>query len=327
MITAHPTSLLNLNPARYQASALHASDRAFRESNCYTDIWIELLHARGINPASALAFTCAVDFEGDQWTFFKPGAEDLRSLYGIDVHEMQLYRPLTQHISEQLERGRCMIVEVDSFYLPDTAVTSYRKSHVKSSVAIESIDVEDETLHYFHGAGYYELHGEDFRGVFRLGRKFSDDVLPPYVELVRFDAGEPLAAGPLREKARELLRRYLAQRPKKNPFLSFGEQMSADLPSLLAGTEENYHAYAFATLRQFGAAFELAASFVEWLVETPSASSIAAQDALRRQVATAKALIFRLARRRPFDPGPQIQQLAADWEIAMAELQNLCLRS
>ena len=87
-------SLLGLDPAHYMPSALHHPARCFPETNCYVDLWIELLHARGIDPASAMGFACTVDFEGDQWTFFKPPPEELERLYGIDVHEMQLYLSL-----------------------------------------------------------------------------------------------------------------------------------------------------------------------------------------------------------------------------------------
>ena len=316
-------SLLGLDPALYAASALHDSDRTFRETNCYVDIWIELLHAHCIDPASAMAFACTVDFEGDQWTFFKPPPEELVRLYGIDVHEMQLYRPTSDHIVEQLNARRTMIIEVDSFYLPDTAGTSYRHGHVKSSIAIEAIDVTGERLRYFHGAGYYELSGEDYRGVFRLGRKFSDDVLPPYAELVRFDAGPRLDGEDLRRAAFEMLNRQLSVRPPFNPWIAFGERLSRDIPMLLEGSDSSYHAYAFATVRQCGAAFEAAKSFVEWLVDPPSAYSGIAAKAFGRQVTGAKALLFRLARRRVFDPSPATKQLAADWEIAMNALDAL----
>jgi hypothetical protein len=316
-------ALLGLDPSTYAPSPLHGPDRTFRETNCYVDLWIELLHARGIDAASAMAFTCAVDFEGDQWTFFKPPPEDLLELYGIDVHEMQLYRPTIDHVVEQLQAGRTMTVEVDSFYLPDTAATAYRRAHVKSSIAIEAIDRDAEKLRYFHGLGYYEISGEDYRGVFRLGRPFSEDVLPPYAEIVRFDSGLRLGGEELRRAARETLRRQLAHRPRRNPWVTFEERLSADLPALLAGTEEGYHAYAFATVRQCGAAFEAAASFVEWLAASESAQTAA--DALKRQVNGAKALLFRLARRRAFDPGPALRQLAADWETAMSALEYLAL--
>jgi hypothetical protein len=324
-VTASVTTLLGLDPLSYTPSLLHHPDRTFRETNCYVDIWIELLHAHGIDPSSALSFTCAVDFEGDQWTFFKPAPDGLLRLYGIDVHEMQLYRPVVDHVLEQLQAGRTMIIEVDSFYLPDTQATAYRRAHVKSSIAIEAVDPAGERLRYFHGTGLYELCGEDYRGVFRLGRAFSEDVLPPYSEIVRFDAGPRLAGEALRTAARESLRDHLACKPRRNPWLAFGQRLSADLPALLAGTDTAYHAYAFATVRQCGAAFELARSFVEWLTGPSGPHARSALDALDRQVNGAKALLFRLARRRAFDPAPAIAQLAADWEAATTALERLSL--
>jgi hypothetical protein len=40
-------------------------------------------------------------------------------------------------------------------------------------------------------------------------------------------------------------------------------------------------------------------------------------------VTGAKTLLFRLARRRAFDPTPTIKQLAEDWEAAMDALDHL----
>ncbi len=312
-------SLLGLDPNAYAVSPLHGPDRTFRESNCYVDIWIELLHAHRIPAESCMAFAITVTFEGDQWTFFKPPPEDLETLYGMDVHEMQLYRPTTDHVVEQLTAGRTIILEADSFFMPDTAATAYRKAHVKSSIAIEAIDVAAERLRYFHGAGYYELCGEDFRGIFRLGRTYADDVLPPYTEIVRFDAGPRLTGADLLCAARATLARQLTRRPKQNPWLTFGQRLTQDLPLLLAGTENGYHAYAFATVRQCGAAFELAKSFAEWLAPEDTLTA----DALGRQVAGSKALLFKLARRRVFDVAPAIQQLANDWECALEGLGRI----
>jgi len=318
-------SLFGLDPATYTPSVLHGPDRTFRETNCYVDLWIELLHAQGIPPESAMAFACTVDFEGDQWTFFKPPPDELVHLHGIDVHEMQLYRPTVDHIIEQLQAGRTMILEADSFYLPDTAGTSYRQAHVKSSIAIEGIDPGGQCLRYFHGAGYHELYGEDYQGVFRLGRPFSDDVLPPYAEVARFDAAARNVGEDLHRAARESLRRQLALRPKRNPWVSFGERLTKDLPGLLSGSNSNYHAYAFATVRQCGSAFETAKSFVEWLVSPmPDHPSVAA-EALGNQVMGAKTLLFKLARRRAFDPSPAIERLAADWNTAITALDRMAL--
>ena len=309
-------SLWNLDPATYEVSALHSPARTFPETNCYVDVWIELLHARGVDAASMMAFPLGIQFEGDQWTFFKPRPDELERLYGIDVHEMQLYRPTVDHVIEQLAHGRSMIIEVDSFYLPDTAATSYRKGHVKSSIAIEAIDPAGEALRYFHGPGYWQLEGEDYRGVFRLGREFSADVLPPYVETVRFDAGVCLSGPALKREAQRMLDDELARRPLRNPWLVFGERLERDLPVLLAGTEAEYHAYAFATVRQCGAAFEAARSFVEWL-----APGHPAVEPLTKQVDGAKALLFKLARRRAFDPAGTMESLAAAWEQTLEALR------
>jgi hypothetical protein len=311
-------SLLGLDPASYTPHALHAPDRAYIETNCYTDILIEFLHARGDEPLAMMGCALRVDFEGDQWTFFKPLPEHVERLYGVDIHEMQPYRPLPEQIAEQLARGRTIIVELDSWYLPDTAATSYRSGHVKSSVVAEAIDREGERLRYFHGTGYYELEGEDYRGIFRLGDDFSDDVLPPYTELVRLDAGDSLRGEELRAAARELIAEHLARVPASNPFARFGEQLERDLPRLLEGDQTTYHDYAFATVRMVGSAFEVGASHVRWLL---GESGEPAAIAMGEIVDASKVLSFKLARRRAFDPEPAIAELAASWERAFAALE------
>jgi len=312
-------SLLELDPAAYRSHPLHAPERTYAETNCYTDILIELLHARGEEPLAAMGCTVRMDFEGDQWTFFKPFVEDLELLFGVDVHEMQPYRPLPEQAAEQVAEGRTLIVELDSWYLPDTAATSYRSEHVKTSVAVEGIDPAGERLRYFHATGLYELAGEDYRGVFRLGRDLSDDVLPPYTELVRFDAAQPLRGADLCGAARTLLRDHLARRPATNPFLRFGAQLERDLPRLLEGDASEYHAYAFATVRMAGSAFEVAASQAEWLLGD---GATRACEALRRIVEGCKVLSFRLARRRAFDPGETLSALATAWDEAMGRLDD-----
>jgi hypothetical protein len=310
-------SLLGLKPASYLPHALHAPERTYVETNCYTDVLIELLHAGGCEPLAALGATVRIDFEGDQWTFFKPFPQDLELLFGVDVHEMQPYRPLPEQAAEQIAAGRTLIVELDSWYLPDTAATSYRSEHVKTSVAIEAIDCGGERLRYFHAAGLYELAGEDYRGVFRSGRAFSEDVLPPYTELVRFDAGARLDADELRAAARTLLAGHLARRPATNPFTRFAAQLERDLPRLLDGDASDYHAYAFATVRMAGSAFEVTASHAEWLLDDAAGPAC---EALRRIVEGCKVLSFRLARRRAFEPQEMLASLAQAWEEAMARL-------
>ena len=227
---------------------------------------------------------------------------------------MQPYRPLPVQIAEQLSDGRTIIVELDSWYLPDTATTSYRREHVKTSVAADAIDLAAQTFRYFHNTGLHELRGDDYRAALRL-----DDVvgLPPYTELVRFDAGPRLERQELRRAAGELLMRHLGKRPRDNPFARFGERLSDQMPGLLGADLDAYHAYAFATVRMAGAGFELAASHAEWLL---GPAAVPAGEALREIVDGCKVLSFRLARRRAFDVAPLTEPLADAWARAMDAL-------
>lgn len=303
--------LLGCDPATYAPHAVHGADRVYPETNCYTDIVIELLHARGDEPLAMLGSVVRMDFEGDQWTFFKPWPNDLEALFGIDVHEMQPYRPLPEQIAQQLAAGRSMIVELDAWWLPDTTATSYRREHVKTSVAMEAIDLGARTLRYFHNTSHHELSGEDFEEIFTITG------LPPYVELVRFDAGPRLTGEDLRRAACEATRHHLARRPADNPLERFGDALAATLPTLLEDSAQAYHDYAFATVRMVGAGFELGAAHVDWLLGPRGAE---AAGALRRIVDGSKLLSLKLARRRPFDPAPVVGNLANDWELAMSAL-------
>jgi hypothetical protein len=316
----YPHSLLGLDPETYVPHALHADGRTYQETNCWTDVLIELLHARGQEPLAAMGAALRVDFEGDQWSFLKPSSDVLERLYGLDAHEMQPYRAIPLQAAEQLDLGRSMIVELDAWFLPDTASTSYRHERVKTSVAIESIDVDGQRMRYFHNAGYHELGPEDFRGVFHLDPVPDAQVLPPYTEIVRFDVGPAPEGDALRTVARELLPAHLARRPRTNPFERFAVRLADDLPGVLAGDDAAYHDYAFATVRMAGSSFELAGSHVRWLLGD---DGDAAADALDAIVGDCKLLSFKLARRRAFDPEPVVGRMATSWRTAMDHLDGL----
>jgi hypothetical protein len=165
--TGSLVSLLGADPATYTPHAVHAPGRSYPETNCYADVLIELLHACGHEPLAALGTLVRLDFEGDQWTFFKPAPGDVERLFAVDVHEMQPARDLPAQIERQLRAGRTVTVELDSWFLPDTAGTAYRREHVKSTVIPEAIDRDAEVLRYFHNGGYFELAGADYRGALR----------------------------------------------------------------------------------------------------------------------------------------------------------------
>ena len=293
-------SLLQLDPQTYRPHALHDPARAYPETNCYADILIELVHARGDEPLAMLGGTIRTDFEGDQWTFFKPAPQDLERLFGIDIHEMQLYRPLPDQIEEQLRAGRTVIVELDSWFLPDTQSTAYRREHVKSSAVIEGIDPDAERLRYFHNTGLFELSGDDFRGSLRLDDRTAETSLPPYLEIVRFDAGQRLTGDALKEASRSLFGEHFSHRPGSNPFERFRDSLAAHLPSLLASDHAYYHTYAFATVRMAGSAFEACASHVEWLfgADGADAAAVAGDDHGRLKGAVVQAGTPSRVRRR-----------------------------
>lgn len=309
-------SLFGLDPTTWKPHPLHGVQQAFAETNCYTDVLIELIAAAGHDPVAALGGTVGIDHEWDQWTFFKPNDEDLYLLYGMEIHEMQPYRTLPEQIAQRLEVGETLIPELDGYWLPDVAATSYHSEHVKTSVVAEAIDLDQQVLRYFHNTGYHELSGTDYRGVFRLD-DHRDDVLPPYVDTVRF-AG-PSAPHP-RRAARGLLLAHLARRPARNPFERFRARLAADLPHLLDSDLREYHSYAFANARMAGSGFGLLATHVRWLFGEEGEKSAAAFDQI---VDSSKVLLFQLARRRPFDVAAAIEPMAQAWEDGNLELDRL----
>ncbi len=330
-MSAGGTWLLPLDAADYRPHPLHSTERTWTETNCYVDLWVEVLHALGLDPLAAAAFTLSTDFEGDQWTFFKFPVEDLRSLFGIEVNELNVWRPVLDHAVEQLELGRLMIMDVDAWYLPDTQGVSYRTAHIKTALVPNSIDRQERRLGYFHNAGYYELQGDDFDGLFRLGRYQDETALPPYAETVRLDRLRRDKEG-FANEAVALTRAHLARRPLDDPIGRFHQRMEHDLAWLEGQDTEIFHLYAFGTCRQCGAAAELAASFVEWLAANDPALGVtapqdlaAAAEAFRTVATAAKALQFALARAsrgRKVDLRPSFDELSQAYGIAMDGLEG-----
>lgn len=68
------------SPREHASHALHQGERVWVETNCYVDLWVEMLHGMGFDPRAALAFTVTQDFEGDQFTFFKFPLEDIEQV-------------------------------------------------------------------------------------------------------------------------------------------------------------------------------------------------------------------------------------------------------
>lgn len=319
-------ALPGLQAQGYQRHALHGDDSAWPEKNCYADLWIELLHSLALEPRAALPFTLAVDFEGDQWTFFKPPPSDLRELYGIDVQELTVWRPLIDHAIEHLAAGKLISTEADAYWLPDTAGTDYRTKHTKTTILLDRIDVPGRRLGYFHNAGYFELSGEDFAQIFRLDAPADPAFMPLFAELVRVERRVQRPEAALAALSLDLLRRYAEWRPASNPFHRFAARLDSQLAELRTAGLPQYHAWAFAAIRQAGAAFELAAANLRWLADHGHAELGAAAPSFDAISQANKALILKGARSvhtgRPLDASALVGEMAQAWDNGMAAVEH-----
>jgi Domain of unknown function (DUF1839) len=323
-------SAWNLAPGAHKPHALHAEARAWVEKNCYVDVWIEALHARGLEPLAMLAFTVRLDFLGDQWAFFKPPHADLFELYGIDVQELNLWRPLVRHAVEHLGRGDLVLSEADAFFLPDAQGTDYRRQHVKTTIVLETIDTDTRTLGYFHNGTYAALEGDDFDGALGIAAAAANPAfLPLFAEVARVGRVRMLPRYELLDRSFDLLRHHLARRPTDNPFARFKVRFVEDVAALASEGLAAYHAYAFATLRQCGANFELASFYLKWLDELISERDPSSSDdrLARASVhfdeisSNAKALVLKGARavttKKPSDFSSMLDGMETSWGAAM----------
>jgi hypothetical protein len=312
-----------LDPVRYQPHRLHDPERIWPETNCYVDLWIEVLNTMGLPPEAMLGFTLTQDFEGDQFTFFKVPLEDLETLYGIRVSELAIFDRLETHIVEQIERGRLCLVEMDSFFMPDTRGVAYRSEHGKTTVAINRLSEADKELDYFHNGGFFQLKGEDYEGL--MGHHIPENAPPflPYTEFAKMP--DQLPDGPhLKKQARQLLVRHMMRMPEKNPVQAFAKDFPAQVSGIADRPFGFFHKYAFNTLRQLGANFELAATHFNWLFDLDEMDKAVA--AATRIAETAKSVQFQLARaitRKKFDALPSALDPAIEaWDEMASEIKS-----
>ena len=181
---------------------------------------------------------------------------------------------------------------------------------------INDVDTAARRLGYFHNAGYFSLEGEDFVRIFWLDEEAP--VLPPYTELIRVDRSVVRDNAALRALSCQLLAGQLTWRPADNPVERFRARFVADVPVLQQAGLPLYHKWAFAGLRQLGAASELAASYVRWL--WADAAPVDAIDGFERVATLAKTLTLKSARAvnsgRPLDANESFDEMSAAWQIA-----------
>ena len=62
-----PALQISASPRGYQSHFSHAGEQIWPETNCYLDLWIETLHAFGLDPVPAFACALSADHDGLQW--------------------------------------------------------------------------------------------------------------------------------------------------------------------------------------------------------------------------------------------------------------------
>jgi hypothetical protein len=304
-----------LDPDKYQPHFTHsAENRIWRETNCYVDLWIEILHALGHDPVPSFAAAFSADHDGEQWTFLKMEQSDLRVLYGLEVTEDTLWRPVLDTVESGPARHLLHTVEVDSWWLPDTAGTDYRSGHVKTTIVPARVDRDARSMTYFHNAGLFELSGDDFVGVFGLDG-LPEAFLPPYVEQIRFF---PERMQP--DAVMAVVREHIGRRAAGDPMERLAASIDDAVTWLPERGLETFHQWAFATLRQCGATAELAADLATFLGAGPAPAAGAAAEPFLRVAEGAKAIQFKLARAargRKVDVEAAMAGMSASWAEAL----------
>ena len=316
--------ILDITPDDYIRHPIHTQERDWAETNCYADVWIEQLHALGHDPIAAMPFTLGIDFEGDQWTFFKFHLSDIYKLYGIDVQELAIWQPLVKHVENQISLGRPVLVELDSMYLPDTVGTAYKEAHVKTTVAVNTIDINNKYMEYFHGQSYYKLEGSDFDAVFRMDNT-DRSRLEPYVEIAKLSNNKPIAETQLVITSLNILKEKLQLIPNDNPFEKFKSQFIKDLDWLKQSGLETFHDYSFATFRQYGACFELSAVYLDWLQQHGETGLEEAIHHFKQVSELTKVYQFQLARavmRNKDVDFATLDSISQHWQDAVSILVN-----
>jgi hypothetical protein len=314
-----------LDVENYQRSALHSGENLWVEKNCYVDVWIEVIHSLGLEPRAILPFVAAIDFEGDQWTFYKPPHDEMRDLYGMDIQELNVWRPLIEHALEHLSNGRMISTEADAWYLPDTSGTDYRTNHVKSTIVLADLDMEQRRLGYFHNAAYHMLEGEDFVKTFRLDVGTDPLFLPFFAESLRIDSLLRRPQAELVRMSKTLWQKHLLRAPASNPVERFAQRFDRELPLMHDKGLGFYHAWAFATTRQLGSAFELAARNLQWLRDNDVSGLDESIQAFETIASVSKTFILKGARavnaRKKFDGTEMFAGMAAAWATGMGLLK------
>ncbi len=162
--------------------------------------------------------------------------------------------------------------------------------------------------------------------LFRVDAPPDPCFMPLYAEQIRRDRLQRRSAEELRSLSLQLLRKHLFWRPAVNPVHEFQARFVRDLPGMTQQGLPLYHAWAFGTLRQLGAAAELSAQFLQWLDPGGAAGLAPAAHDFLQISALCKTFILKAARAvnagRALDAEASFENLAAAWHRADSILRS-----
>jgi hypothetical protein len=349
----HARALPALAAGPHAPHPLHGGDALWLGKGCPVGPWIELLAALNLDPHALWPGVVALDFEGDQWTAFRPPQAELRALYGIDVQPLAVWRPLAEHVVEQLVAGRLLALEVDAFWLAAAGPEVHRREHAKTTILLEAVDLDRRRAGFFHDAHFVQASGDDVAHLLELEDDTSEleaiadwrgsrvaevgaaavalaeGRLAPHAEIVRTDRHMARSTEELQMLALHHLGSHLALRPSTNPLRRLAARLVDDLPLLRDYGEGYGRQWAANTLRPLGAAFELAARGIAWQDAPPASPLHGAARAFERIARDAKTLDQKLARAiatsaKPAGLPALLEGMAQAWDDGMAALDEAC---
>ena len=222
------------------------------------------MHALGLEPLAMLPFVVAHRLRGRSVDVLQAAARRAaRALRPRRAGAQRAGARCSSTRSSTSRAGKLISTEADAFWLPDTA--GHRlpaPAHQDDDRASRTSTSSARRLGYFHNAGYYALEGEDFaqtvppRRAARSRRSCRSS--PSSCASIAWCTRPP-------DELRAMSRALLAQAPRAPAGGQSGRALrrSASRATCRGSPSEGlafYHAWAFATVRQLGAAMELAAA-------------------------------------------------------------------
>ena len=318
-------SLLGLDPAAYQPhAAARPGPHLRRRPTATPTSSIELLHALRRRAARRARMPrCGSTSRATSGRSSSRRRRTSSALFGIDIHEMQPYRPLPLQIAEQIDaraddhrRARLLVpARHGRDQLPQRARQDLGRGRGDRPRARAAALLPRRRALRARRRGLSRRLPP--RG------ELSADVLPPYTELVRFDAGA--AAGRRASCARPRASRcaaHLAPPPATQPVRALRRAAGARAAGAARGRASRPTTPTRSRRCGWSAsAFEVAAAHVDWLLGDGRPAPRPRRCA--RIVDGCKALGFRLARRRAFDPSRRSRRSARPGSEAIAALEEV----